>query len=171
MRRIFFPTAATQLILISPGVLPADLRPCTLLGKETEGFPIDKILRMPLHVRCLWSNLVTWPSRPKAQCLHYLLPPPRMWDQFLIFRLAGLVKIRFFTCTKCYCSFIPQVYTRNHYQHKITIVLMAIFAIACTFCLKKVWIKSMEAYTTVFVWWTFGIMIHRQYCRELGRHF
>jgi len=40
----------------------------------------------------LWSNLVTLASQPRAPCLHYLLPPPRAWDQSLIFWLTGLIK-------------------------------------------------------------------------------
>jgi len=59
-RRVaFFPTAASARQFFDgycdvaekkfPQVIPADLQPCRLLGKEMEGFLIDKFLHNPLY--------------------------------------------------------------------------------------------------------------------------
>jgi len=88
-RRVeFFPTAARQFFVGDcdaanlkkfPRVIPADLRPCSLLGKETEGFHIDKRAHATeLTVSSLYLKKFTLPSRPRARYLQHLLSPPRV---------------------------------------------------------------------------------------------
>jgi len=96
-------------------------------------------------LRCLWSNLVTLPSRPTAPCLRHLLPPPRVWDQSLISTLIIIIywlrrsSLHAYRTLKiscgvfnCYYSLIPWVYARNHTSTNAENTY-SISAITCTF--------------------------------------
>ena len=51
-------------------IFPADLSQSLWAPRKRDSFPVDKILHMPLScLRCLWSNLVTLPSRHTAPYL------------------------------------------------------------------------------------------------------
>ena len=120
------------------------------------------MLHTPLHglsLRCLWSNLVTLPSRPRARYLHHLLPPPRVWDQSLIFRTYQ--KLEF--SLALYCSFILRLYPKSlsAQMQKITWPTYSHFCYYM-YVLSKSLANSMDALATQYreplVW---QVTIHR----------